>query len=61
MADTEIAIDVCEGAIRNNARITALVASDEAGGERSVHYEFSSEESRKILNAVLAVLKKSNG
>lgn len=59
MAEREIAIDVCEGAIRNHARISGIVADDDAGSERSVHFKFSDEDSQKIFSAVLATLKKS--
>ena len=59
MTERETAIDVCEGAIRNHARISGIVATDDAGSERSVHFKFSDVESQNIFAAVLAALKKS--
>ena len=57
MDHLETAKDVCAGALRNNARITAIIATDAAGSERSVHFEFTPEQSIAILQAVLTELK----
>lgn len=57
MADLETAIDVCRGAIRNSARITGIIATDDAESERSVIFDFSADESLSILEAAFAALR----
>ena len=60
MADLATAISVCEGALRNKARITALIATDAAESERSVHFEFSAEDSQSIFEVALSILQAEN-
>ena len=57
MTETENAIDVLQGAQRNKAYITAILATDAADSERSVHVKFTSEESAILFAAAVKALK----
>lgn len=48
--------DALRAAIKSDARIYAICAEDTAGGERTIEYRFSRNESKQIYRAIRAIL-----
>ena len=47
----------CEIAISNQAEIKSIIATGAGRSNRDINFEFSAEESKPILEAVIAVLR----
>lgn len=56
--EIEHMFDLCKRGPAHHARISAIVAEDDAEAERSVRFSFSAEESATIFHAAEAVLRK---
>lgn len=56
--EIEHVFDLCKRGPAHQARISAIVAEDDAEAERSVRFAFSPEESAAIFQAAEAALRK---
>lgn len=57
LRSVELAIDLCQRAISNEARVRMLEASDAAQSYRSVLFPFTPAESATIFEAALGALE----
>lgn len=48
--------EALRAAIRSDARIYAICAEDRAGGERTIEYRFTRNDSKEIYRAIRAIL-----
>lgn len=55
--DLEHALTALRSGMTNNAMVTGIVATDASEAERSVHVEFTADESNSILSTALASLQ----
>lgn len=56
--EIEHVLNVLKGGVQHRARISALIAEDEASSERSAHFAFSEEESGMIFLAAEETLRQ---